>query len=129
VKKREQEEKRKKKEMKGVHSQRQGSAQISMLVKFPLQRLAPYLYVVHRLFAHLPPGCTLRKSSTGRGAGGRRTANGGQGRSGINVYTPLKQGRRNVIVAVNDCGTTSLLRFGEADFERWRIAGTQREGK
>ena len=41
-----------------------------------------------------------------------------------NVYLPLKAGRRSVVVAIVDHGTTSLLRFGEAEFDRWRIAGT-----
>lgn len=40
-----------------------------------------------------------------------------------NVYIPLKAGRRSIVVAVVDQGTTSLLRFGEAEFARWRLAG------
>ncbi|WFD32408.1 tRNA-splicing endonuclease subunit sen54 [Malassezia sp. CBS 17886] len=40
-----------------------------------------------------------------------------------NVYLPLKAGRRSVVVAIVDQGTMSLLRFGEAEFARWRIAG------
>ena len=40
-----------------------------------------------------------------------------------NVYLPLKTGRRSVVVAIVDQGTTSLLRFGEAEFTRWRLAG------
>lgn len=43
-----------------------------------------------------------------------------------NVYIPLKAGRRSVVVAVVDQGTTSLLRFGEAEFARWRLAGEDR---
>ena len=40
-----------------------------------------------------------------------------------NVYLPLKAGRRSVVVAIVDQGTMSLLRFGEAEFARWRLAG------
>lgn len=40
-----------------------------------------------------------------------------------NVYLPLKSGRRNVVVAIVDQGTMSLLRFGEAEFTEWRLAG------
>jgi len=40
-----------------------------------------------------------------------------------NVYIPLKAGRRNVVVAIVDQGTMSLLRFGEAQFNEWRLAG------
>lgn len=76
----------------------------------PLRRLMLLLNWVARLCAHLPPGCT-RTSFTPRN------------RRSVNIYGPLKNGRRNVIVAVNDCGTTSLLRFGEAEFARWRLAG------
>ncbi|CCU97580.1 unnamed protein product [Malassezia sympodialis ATCC 42132] len=43
-----------------------------------------------------------------------------------NVYIPLKAGRRSVVVAIVDQGTTSLLRFGEAEFARWRLAGEGR---
>lgn len=42
-----------------------------------------------------------------------------------NVYLPLKAGRRSVVVAVVDQGTMSLLRFGEAEFARWRLAGEE----
>ena len=41
-----------------------------------------------------------------------------------NVYLPLKAGRRSVVVAIVDQGTMSLLRFGEAEFTRWRLAGS-----
>lgn len=40
-----------------------------------------------------------------------------------NVYIPLKAGRRNVVIAIVDQGTMSLLRFGEAQFQSWRLAG------
>lgn len=40
-----------------------------------------------------------------------------------NVYIPLKAGRRSVVVAIVDQGTMSLLRFGEAQFNEWRLAG------
>lgn len=40
-----------------------------------------------------------------------------------NVYIPLKTGRRTVVVAIVEQGTMSLLRFGEAEFARWRLAG------
>lgn len=40
-----------------------------------------------------------------------------------NIYPPLKAGRRNVVVAVIEQGTATLLRFGESEFERLRLAG------
>ncbi|WFD07875.1 tRNA-splicing endonuclease subunit sen54 [Malassezia vespertilionis] len=46
-----------------------------------------------------------------------------QRKTPFNVYLPLKAGRRNVVVAIVDQGTMSLLRFGEAEFKRWRLAG------
>lgn len=88
------------------------------------QRFIDLLHFLSTFFAHLPPGFQVRKKAKGRHAQGL-----GQQTRLVNVYGPLKAGRRNIIVAVNDCGTTSLLRFGEAEFDRWRIAGTQREGR
>lgn len=88
------------------------------------RRLVGLLIYVARFFAHLPPGCTPTRGK-GRKGDWQRTGR----TSGVNVYGPLKAGRRNVIVAVNDCGTTSLLRFGEAEFARWRIAGSGKEGR
>lgn len=88
------------------------------------QRFVGLLGFISTLFAHLPPGYQVPRRTKGRHA-----QRGGQQTRLVNVYGPLKSGRRNIIVAVNDCGTTSLLRFGEAEFERWRIAGTQRQGR
>lgn len=65
------------------------------------------------LFAHLPPGCVLEgkygKANTVR-----------QSRK-LNPFPALKAGRRSVILAVVDHGTTSMLRFGEAEFEKWKL--------
>ncbi|KAE8262840.1 hypothetical protein A4X03_0g2135 [Tilletia caries] len=91
-------------------------------------RMMQYLLelVGSRLFSHCVPGAgrfgTRRaQSSRVRGPGGA----GGAGR-GMNPFFALKSGRRNVIVAVVDQGTTSLIRFGEAEFARWRMAGADR---
>lgn len=46
----------------------------------------------------------------------------GHQRELTNVYIPLKAGRRSVVVAIVDHGTTSLLRFGEARFLEWPLA-------
>ena len=65
----------------------------------------------------------LRRWLTRLFCGARRAARApAQG----NVYVPLKSGRRNVVVAIVDQGTTSLLRFGEAEFARWALAGRGR---
>lgn len=85
-----------------------------------VQRLAMLLRLLNHCYTLLPPGCsssTLPKRF-GQASNARPRA--------VNVFPPLKAGRRNVIVAVNDCGTTSLVRFGEAEFSRWRLAGTGR---
>ncbi|WFD35828.1 tRNA-splicing endonuclease subunit sen54 [Malassezia cuniculi] len=44
-------------------------------------------------------------------------------RSPGNIFPLLKAGRHSVVVAIVEQGTASLLRFGEAEFERLRIAG------
>lgn len=41
-------------------------------------------------------------------------------------YPRLKTGRRSVLVAVVDNGTTSLLRFSEAEFAKMPWLGTPR---
>ena len=46
-----------------------------------------------------------------------------QRRSPGNVFPALKAGRRNVVVAIIEQGTASLLRFGKAEFERLRLVG------
>ncbi|KAK0565653.1 tRNA-splicing endonuclease subunit sen54 [Tilletia horrida] len=76
-----------------------------------------------RLFSHLPPGCAAvdKRSTPYRSKAG---GGGGHGpRSGKNPFPALKAGRRNVVLAVVDQGTTSLLRFGEAEFGKWKLAG------
>lgn len=69
-------------------------------------------------FVHLPPGCFLEKKSLHK-------VHGGPSRivRKPNPFPPLKAGRRSVILAVVDHGTTSLLRFGEAEFEKWKLMG------
>ncbi|PWN32299.1 uncharacterized protein FA14DRAFT_127159 [Meira miltonrushii] len=99
------------------------TSQISSIERI-WHRFVSLLGFISTLFAHLPPGYQVPRRTKGRHA-----QRGGQQNRLVNVYGPLKSGRRNIIVAVNDCGTTSLLRFGEAEFERWRIAGTERQGR
>lgn len=68
-----------------------------------------------------------QRGGRGGGRGGRGRGRGGAGQSGPprrpNPFPPLKAGRRNVILAVVDHGTTSLLRFGEAEFDKWKLRG------
>lgn len=40
-----------------------------------------------------------------------------------NPFPPLKSGRRNMVVAVVDEGTTSIFRFGQSDFVGHKLAG------
>lgn len=75
---------------------------------------------INHVFSLLPPGCASP------GPAKRISYSGTPRQKPFNVFPPLKAGRKNVIVAVNDCGTTSLLRFGESDFNRWRLAGSSR---
>lgn len=100
---------------------------IAHLLKGPFQRILSLLTYLSRFFAHLPPGCAVSAKRGHYAKVSRSQRHNGAGINGsrpVNVYGPLKAGRRNVIVAVNDCGTTSLLRFGEAEFARWRLAGS-----
>ncbi|PWN31192.1 uncharacterized protein FA14DRAFT_193180 [Meira miltonrushii] len=84
-------------------------------------RFVSLLGFISTLFAHLPPGYQVPRRTKGRHA-----QRGGQQNRLINVYGPLRFGRRNIIVAVNDCGPISLLRCVEDQFEQWRIAEIQR---
>jgi tRNA-splicing endonuclease subunit Sen54 len=83
------------------------------------RRITSYARFITHCFTLLPPGCASVTPA-------RRPFNPAKGRP-VNVFPPLKMGRRSVIVAVNDCGTTSLLRFGESQFDRWRLAGSAKE--
>lgn len=74
----------------------------------------------------------------GRGArGGGRGGRCGGGRGGgagvgagrplnISPYPALKLGRRNVLVATVDEGTTSFMRFAEAEFAKLAWSGSKR---
>jgi tRNA-splicing endonuclease subunit Sen54 len=85
------------------------------------RRIVSFVQSVNHCFTLLPPGCASTASH-------RRTLYPSTSRPRpINVFPPLKAGRKSVIVAVNDCGTTSLLRFGESEFDRWRLAGTSNQ--
>ncbi|MCO5565399.1 hypothetical protein L7F22_019072 [Adiantum nelumboides] len=106
------------------HDDINAPAQITSSIEKIWQKFVRLLGFISTFFAHLPPGYQVPRRTKGR----YNHRSGHQNRL-VNVYGPLKSGRRNIIVAVNDCGTTSLLRFGEAEFERWRIAGTQRQGR
>lgn len=85
-----------------------------------MKRLVLLLRFINHWYTLLPPGCTS--------AGMPRRFNKSQEYRPrpANVFPPLKAGRRNVIVAINDCGTSSLIRFGEAEFDKWRLAGSSR---
>jgi tRNA-splicing endonuclease subunit Sen54 len=83
-----------------------------------MRKLLLLLRFINHWYTLLPPGCT----SAGMPTSLNKTK-GARPRP-LNVFPPLKAGRRSVIVAINDCGTSSLLRFGEAEFERWRLAGS-----
>ncbi|KAL9931878.1 hypothetical protein V8E36_009193 [Tilletia maclaganii] len=89
-------------------------------------RMARYVLV---LLQYIPLQCystiTGRPVSTHRRRYGPTTRTGGAASTvqRPNPFPPLKSGRRNVVVAVVDQGTTSLMRFGEAEFARWRLAG------
>ncbi|KAE8215653.1 hypothetical protein CF327_g1080 [Tilletia walkeri] len=90
-------------------------------------KMARYLLelIGSRLFSHCLPGVgdgSRRHHPSTRGPGGRAPGGGG----GMNPFLALKTGRRSVVVAVVDQGTTSLVRFGEAEFARWRMAGAER---
>ncbi|CAO1620900.1 unnamed protein product [Sympodiomycopsis kandeliae] len=87
-----------------------------------LSRLLRLYLTFNNLFKHLPPGCTssiiaplpYKGRPRGQGAGaGRRP----------NPFPPLKAGRRDIILAIVDHGTSSLVRFGEAEFEKWKLMG------
>ncbi|SNX87688.1 uncharacterized protein MEPE_06398 [Melanopsichium pennsylvanicum] len=95
------------------------------------------LKVVARLFRHCPPGCwsetkpkhpnnNNHRGKNGRfnkgGAGGKGSAAAGRGGTG-NPFPALKAGRRTVVVAVVDGSITTLLRFGESEFEKWALFG------
>ncbi|UZJ57117.1 hypothetical protein CBS101457_006437 [Exobasidium rhododendri] len=86
------------------------------------KRFLYLLQYINHCYTLLPPGCTS--------TGAPRRYNKIQGSKvrPVNVFPPLKTGRRNVIVAINDCGTSSLIRFGEAEFDKWRLAGSPRVG-
>lgn len=94
------------------------------LVAATLNRVWTSLDAVGTVFAHLPPGCSgVFQSTSGTG-----TRPPYAGPRAPNPFPPLKSGRRNVILAVVDNGTTSLLRFGEAEFAKWRLAGENGPG-
>lgn len=90
-----------------------------------LSRLLIVLHRLSSLFAHLPPGCgPLPSTFVPRHQQQQQQQRWSQsGPRRPNPFPPLKAGRRNVIVAVVDHGTTSLLRFGEAEFSRWKLMG------
>lgn len=74
-----------------------------------------------RLFRHAPPGCFVSNGQTSRSRKGRG------GNKPVNVFPLLKAGRRSVVLAVVDGSISTLLRFGEAEFATWKLAGHQPE--
>lgn len=77
-------------------------------------------------FGHAP-GC-FRKPIYGKPK--RRNFNAPNGAPRPpNVFPPLKAGRRTFVLAIVDQGISSLLRFGETEFAKWRLAGEGGAGK
>ncbi|WFD42911.1 tRNA-splicing endonuclease subunit sen54 [Malassezia psittaci] len=73
-----------------------------------LDRLNRLLQAIKRILLYIGMNCNLVRAPS------KPTGN---------VFLPLKAGRRSVVVAIVDQGTMSLLRFGEAEFTRWKLAG------
>ncbi|KDN52834.1 hypothetical protein K437DRAFT_242961 [Tilletiaria anomala UBC 951] len=67
-----------------------------------------------QLFAHCAPGCASNVLCAAEKK--PRPPN-------VNPYPALKAGKRNIVLAVVDEGCTALLRFGESDFNAWKLAG------
>lgn len=110
---------------------------VALLPEAASTAVARYASAAHRLllllsqyFSHLPPGTACignggrQNAQHGRGGGRFGGGAGGGGPRRPNPFPPLKGGRRNVILAVVDHGTTSLLRFGEAEFAKWKLMGS-----
>lgn len=94
------------------------SSSYSLLTKL-LSRLQNLYTLLCTHFLHFPPGC----HSTLLPPQAPHRRNYTQTPRKSNPFPPLKAGRRDVIVAIVDHGTSSLVRFGEAEFERWRLFG------
>ncbi|WFC98821.1 tRNA-splicing endonuclease subunit sen54 [Malassezia yamatoensis] len=73
-----------------------------------LDRLNRFLQAIKRVLLWIGINCNLMRTPS---------------KPPGNVFLPLKAGRRSVVVAIVDQGTMSLLRFGEAEFSRWKLAG------
>lgn len=83
-----------------------------------------FLLILAKAYNHLPPGSSLTPSSNHRRRQGPPRPHFQQSQHRRpNPFPALKAGRRDVILAVTDHGTTSMLRFGEAEFEKWRLMG------
>lgn len=82
------------------------------------------LLLLSKAFSHLPPGSIRLSASNNRRRQGPSRPHFQQSQHRRpNPFPALKAGRRDVILAVTDHGTTSMLRFGEAEFEKWRLMG------
>ena len=66
-----------------------------------------------QLFQHCPPGSAFETGKSSSEAHRRPPT--------VNPFPALKAGNRNIILAVVDEGTTSLLRFGESDFTAFQL--------
>ncbi|PWN49774.1 hypothetical protein IE53DRAFT_411384 [Violaceomyces palustris] len=100
------------------------------------ERLSIILFFYLRfssLFAHCPPGVLFSRGSTPSGRGGNRFhhnhTRGGPDTRPPNPFPPLKAGRRTVVLAVVDNGITSMIRFGETEFAKWKLAGRDGPGR
>ncbi|PWN23183.1 hypothetical protein BCV69DRAFT_310659 [Microstroma glucosiphilum] len=82
------------------------------------------LLALAKAFSHLPPGNSRSSPFNNRRRQGPPRPHFQQSQHRRpNPFPALKAGRRDVILAVTDHGTTSMLRFGEAEFEKWRLMG------
>jgi len=78
--------------------------------------------LVAETFAHAPPGALIKFVP-------RRGPRTGADRRPPNPFPALKAGRRTVVLAICDHGTTTMLRFGEAEFDKWQLAGDGGPGR
>jgi tRNA-splicing endonuclease subunit Sen54 len=87
-----------------------------LLLDFALVRM------MARLFSHAPPGCFVPSHTTTKNKfGAKKNA---QPYKTMNVFPPLKAGRRSVVLAIVDGSITTLLRFGESEFAKYKLSGS-----
>ncbi|EPQ28130.1 uncharacterized protein PFL1_04457 [Pseudozyma flocculosa PF-1] len=75
------------------------------------------------------PSSSSSSSWAATEGGDRAGAGGKEFTPPSNPFPTLKAGRKTIVLAVVQDGITMLLRFGEAEFERYRLAGRDRPGE